>query len=96
MLALPLSRQSHLLEKDLRETFLPRPHRYCWEWAELGGQLGRDGWSGQGHENEEAELRGCFEAGGLVAGCGLVVGVLHPGPIHSSELTEVAVPWGLV
>ena len=95
MLSLPASvPPNHLVEKDLLETFLPRPHR--WEWAEWVVWLGWGGWSGRGYENEEAELRGCFEAGGLVDRCGLVVGVLHPGPLHSSELAEVTVLWGLV
>ena len=93
MLPLPLSLQSHLVEKDMLETFLPRPHHYCWEWVECVVWLR---WSGQGYENEEAELRGCFEAGGLVDGCGLVVGVLHPGPLHSSGLTDVTVLWSLI
>ena len=95
MLSLPASvPPNHLVEKDLLETFLPRPHR--WEWAEWVGWLGWGGWSGRGYENEEAELRGCFEAGGLVDRCGLVVGVLHTEPLHSSELAEVTVLWGLV
>ena len=75
----------------------PVPRGQC---REPGGEAGDQAWGHLRCEDEElvkeAELRGCFEAGGLVDRCGLVVGVLHPGPLHSSELAEVTVLWGLV
>ena len=49
MLSLPASvPPNHLVEKDLLETFLPRPHR--WEWAEWEGHRNLRAGGGGGGE----------------------------------------------